>query len=232
MKQKYNSEFKIIDTKNKAYTLGLIYSDGCITWNERQSYQCKIKIKDLDVLEKIHKEFPFFCAPKITSSCYYIYCYSKELVSDLMEHGLVPSKSIKNVHLLKNPGILCYPGDFLRGVFDGDGNVYVSPANNKKLTIYCNCKSFIDYLCDIYTQHQIKYSLVHRIRTSNPLGIYELKVGSQPNVKKLVNLMKPINSIYMDRKWTSINNFVWKDLKAIKSAATKARYKKQTGPTQ
>ena len=61
---KYTDEFKTIDTPNKAYLLGLIYSDGSITNNIGQSYCCRIKINDVELLDRIVKVFSFFCLPK------------------------------------------------------------------------------------------------------------------------------------------------------------------------
>lgn len=218
---KYNGEFKHIDTADKAYILGLIYSDGNIVWNEGQSYQAKIKMNDKCVLDEIHKRFPFFCDPKPSNynATYFTYCYSKELVSDLMTHGLIPSKSVKNIDKLGNPGVLQYPGDFIRGLFDGDGNVYVDPNNNKRISIYCNCERFLQYVAEIYDQHGIKYSFVRR----KTRQMYVLKIGAQKAIMKWIELTSTTNSIYMPRKWDVINNFTWKDLRAIKSAATKSR---------
>jgi|NOAtaT_6_FD_contig_81_465426_length_1605_multi_3_in_0_out_0_3 DNA-binding transcriptional regulator WhiA len=203
---KYTDEFKSIDTPNKAYLLGLIYSDGTIINNIGQQYACRIKINDVELLYKIIDVFPFFCAPKKSKDekSWYIYCYSKQYVIDLMSHGLVPSKSIKNIHLLGNPGILLYPGDFLRGVFDGDGNVYVDSNNNKKITIYGNCASFFKYLIGIYDEYDIRYSLVSRRNQ------YELKVGRQASMINIVNLMTNNDALYMQRKWDVINNLTWK----------------------
>lgn len=56
----YNSELSTIDTPNKAYLIGLIYSDGCIIWKKGQQYSLRIKLNDLDLLESIRLEFPFF----------------------------------------------------------------------------------------------------------------------------------------------------------------------------
>lgn len=35
MKYYYNNEFEDIDTENKAYILGLFYSDGFVIYNEK-----------------------------------------------------------------------------------------------------------------------------------------------------------------------------------------------------
>lgn len=222
-KEKYCGEMKVIDTPDKSYLLGLIYSDGTIIYKEGISYSCRIKLNDLELLEKIVKTFPFFCTPQKQNynKTYLIYCYSKQLVLDLMNHGLVVSKSIKNVNKLGNPGNLKYPGDFIRGVFDGDGNLYVDKDNNKRITIYCNCKSFIDYLISYYQKHQIKYCLVHR--NTKGRNIYDLKVGKQESVKTLVSFMSNKSSIYLERKWQKLFNLVWKDIASSNKAAAEKR---------
>jgi len=61
---KYTDEFKLIDTPNKSYLLGLIYSDGTIVNNVGHQYCCRIKINDVELLYRIVQVFPFFCQPK------------------------------------------------------------------------------------------------------------------------------------------------------------------------
>ena len=58
MKTKYNSEFQIIDTEEKAYFLGLFYSDGCMSLGNKIT----ISLRDYDksLLEQLVLIFPFF----------------------------------------------------------------------------------------------------------------------------------------------------------------------------
>ena len=83
---KYQGQFKNIDSKEKAYLLGLIMADGGLFYNKRSgAYQVKIKLKqsDKELLDRIYNIFPFFTEPRIEkrvddNHSYYIYCYCKE----------------------------------------------------------------------------------------------------------------------------------------------------------
>lgn len=46
---KYKGEFKNIDTPEKAYVLGLIYSDGCVMVYGKGSYRVSITLHEDDL---------------------------------------------------------------------------------------------------------------------------------------------------------------------------------------
>ena len=48
--------FEVIDTPNKAYSLGLIYSDGNVSKNGTQ-FSISLQARDRDVLDKLNAEF-------------------------------------------------------------------------------------------------------------------------------------------------------------------------------
>ena len=56
---KYNRELQFIDTAEKAYLLGLFYSDGCIS---TKGNICSMSFhkKDVDFVLNVQKIFPFF----------------------------------------------------------------------------------------------------------------------------------------------------------------------------
>ena len=61
----YNREFKIIDTEEKAYFLGLMYADGSISKARRRNstyvkHQVQISLIDEDLIRDLHNLFPFF----------------------------------------------------------------------------------------------------------------------------------------------------------------------------
>ena len=50
---KYNGEFKVIDTPEKAYVLGLIYSDGYVKYNNGYRHTIVLHNDDVELLELI-----------------------------------------------------------------------------------------------------------------------------------------------------------------------------------
>lgn len=119
--------FSNIDSKEKAYWLGFLYTDGCVHSN---SNEISITLKDRDHLEKFRKAIKsnnkigesidkrFSSMPKI----YHFSIKDKQLKSDLIKWGCVPNKSLT---LTKIPNIpRDFVSHFIRGYFDGDGSLH------------------------------------------------------------------------------------------------------------
>jgi intein-encoded DNA endonuclease-like protein len=110
-----------------AYVLGFFAADGSMITNKRGGHFIEFMITDRIVLEHIqrvtgsnHKiavrkrQFPWKIA-------YRIQIGSKEWFADLEKLGFTQNKS-KSLRVPNIPGK--YFSDFVRGYFDGDGNVY------------------------------------------------------------------------------------------------------------
>lgn len=114
--------FNKIDTQSKAYWLGYLYADGNINKKEKAVH---LGSKDIEVITKFKKtlksEYTLGKTQIKSGSYYHTTIYSKQLVQDLIKHGVVPNKTfiIQFPKLRKN-----LIRHFIRGYFDGDGNVY------------------------------------------------------------------------------------------------------------
>lgn len=129
MARKYNvntSYFKTIDTPEKAYWLGFIAADGCVT-STGHKLQLAVSEIDKDHLESfkqsIGSEHPISVRNGDGSytNCADMYCLtigSKEICNDLISHGITPRKS----NTLEFPVLdVDLESHFIRGYFDGDG---------------------------------------------------------------------------------------------------------------
>lgn len=123
--------FDNIDTANKAYVLGLLYSDGC---NCAKLNHVKISLQERDaqilfsIIEDMQADRPLRIQKlsEKNSSWQDSYTYSfvnKHLSNHLIELGVVPKKS----HILTFPNCVPekYLSDFVRGYFDGDGHIEI-----------------------------------------------------------------------------------------------------------
>lgn len=130
MKRKtYNENFfEIINDEDKAYFLGLIYSDGSIINNEKiKRYQLVIKlhIKDQHILNDfikcINGEMELWKHGQ--REIVEVKLSGKKLINDLKNYGLHPNKTFT----LEYPNIdEKLERHFLRGYFDGDGCIRLS----------------------------------------------------------------------------------------------------------
>lgn len=118
--------FKNIDSKGKAYILGLIISDGYVD----NHYKLTFTSKDIELVEVFkrelkseHKLAKYNVFDKRTNKIYTRYSLqiaSKEIVNDLNKLGVYSKKSF-DCNMPNIPDELFW--HFLRGVFDGDGSI-------------------------------------------------------------------------------------------------------------
>lgn len=149
IKKVYNCNehyFDEIDTPNKAYILGILYADGCITDDRHVSLT--LQDRDIDILNKINKELNsdrplLFVNKKRKKSkwknCYQLIFNSEHMVNMLIKHGCFKKKSL----ILKYPIWLDFDlqRHFLRGYMDGDGSISKNP---KKMSVsFVGIHSFI-----------------------------------------------------------------------------------------
>jgi len=123
--------FEQIDTREKAYILGFIYGDGCIT--NKNYTTLAIGVKDRDILEFIKKALnysgPVRRYDRNKGYIHSLRITNKKLATDLKKHGVVPNKSkvLKFPTGLKDKLIL----PFIFGLFDSDGYIYIPDEDCK-----------------------------------------------------------------------------------------------------
>jgi intein-encoded DNA endonuclease-like protein len=113
---------------NTAYVLGFFAADGSMTKNKRGAHFIEFHITDKEILEKIqlaiassHKIAERSSGKSEHKTVYRLQIGSKAIFQDLLTLGMSPQKSLT----LKFPNVPNqYLRHFVRGYFDGDGNVY------------------------------------------------------------------------------------------------------------
>ena len=126
-----HSYFSSIDTREKAYWLGWLWSDGNIR-QRGKSYEIKIEIhkNDVYILEHFANAVESNGRIIIKNNSAIFSVYSEEMFLDLNKYGIIPRKSYANIA----PEIpLTFAADFVRGVFDGDG--YISKNKQPQIVI-------------------------------------------------------------------------------------------------
>lgn len=120
--------FENINSKDKAYWLGIMYSDGCVCKRSNGSYSISLEMIDKEHVEKfrdalnaIDHKILTVCHKNFNSAklSYAIHIYDKKMAKDLIELGCVPKKSLYLSSIPNIPQEFIY--DFIRGFVDGDG---------------------------------------------------------------------------------------------------------------
>lgn len=213
---KYQNNFKKIDTPEKAYFLGFMYGDGCITESKngkRFSTKISIKIDDAKLIETLNKIFPIFNKGEFDYSKYkpnsgkqiYIRSSSKELFDDLKLHGLYTRKSYDNKEFLSLPNLKSeLMKDFIRGFFDADGTVYKIERRKNLLRagFSSNSNKFIHQL-DEY----LKSQNIHSWEVREKKHGYEIEIIQREEILKLRDFMYYEGCLSLQRKKETFDSF-------------------------
>ncbi|MBP7805071.1 MAG: hypothetical protein KA052_02535 [Candidatus Pacebacteria bacterium] len=117
-----------------AYILGFLYADGNVTKNTRGGEYLSFYSADRGILadmrKKMKSKHKLSKRSTLTGCVYRIQIGSKEIVSDLSKIGLRETK----VYRMQFPSVPKeYIPDFIRGFFDGDGNVWVGRTHVNRI---------------------------------------------------------------------------------------------------
>lgn len=138
--------FHEIDSPEKAYWLGVMFSDGYI--NETHEYTnymgISVQIGDKAWLERFRDDLNYSgdvnvykqtVGYAVGSEYARLLIGNNQLVEDLKSYGITSNKSYEDLHM---PDIN-FKDDFIRGLFDGDGSLK-KVATDIRL---CGCKSLM-----------------------------------------------------------------------------------------
>lgn len=184
--------FEKINTEEKAYFLGIMFSDGSVSKN-----QFYLKLNDEDVIIKfknalkcdyniIHNETPYYN--------YILEVSSNKMCNDLIALGCTINKT-KSIQFPNIPSNLW--NHFIRGFIDGDGCIRVGKTRGKDfLDIASASYSFIIQLKEKLTP----YSSHLGICKEKKYDVWHLRCcGKQ--VKILLDWIYKDATIYMNRKY-------------------------------
>ncbi len=191
--------FQQINSNIKAYFLGFITADGCITYgNSKSNFRLTITIheKDKIILNKLKEEIG--CENKILTIYKKEYDHNhvrfslqnKELIDSLNKYGIVPQKSLIMPNIIQNIPKEYRPS-FILGYFDGDGSM---TTQSKYKRGYIQIRGTKELLLGIINELQI--SSYNIDESSN---IPSLRIGSKENIKKFYGIYKT-NNFFLKRK--------------------------------
>lgn len=159
---KYTKNEKIfskIDTKEKAYYLGLLAADGSL--NQKSTLvRLALHEDDIELLQQfndfLESNRPIFKSSN--KSCYEVCVNSKQIQEDLIKLGVGYNKSYE----LKAPDIPDIFGkSFTLGLFDGDGSIVISKQNKYEHFEFrvTGTKEILEYIVQFLYIKDNKYSI-------------------------------------------------------------------------
>lgn len=196
----YNRELKVIDTQEKAYLLGLFYSDGNVGNNQSQC-RLELSLNDRDLVFHLKEVFPFFYIHYDRGTKIELGNYSKTLKDDLIANGCLPRKSFENRNNLHIPNISeeLIP-HFIRGYFDGDGGCTLNTQKSKvqkRVYIYSASLSLINEIEDFMKSKGIIFNNI--IQSGKNIPVYK-STPSTKSYSNYYNFLYNNATIFMQRK--------------------------------
>lgn len=190
-------------TRNMAYILGLIASDGCVASNKNLIY-IELQRSDRELLEKVNEELGNTREVKdyTTSSGYEnskIYFYSQEAKQELAKYKIIPNKTYSSDFGFPNKLKKEFYIDYIRGLFDGDGCIKDS---NHTPTWEINSinKEIIE---TIQTYFKEKYNIILKITTfikNRKIPMYRIYCYGQDNCSKIYKILYKDTNLFLTRK--------------------------------
>lgn len=197
-----HDSFENIDNEDKAYWLGFMYADGCVSSN-RNTIEIGLKVEDKGHLEKfksfIESEHAIKFHKGNLGDSYRISIRSNKMKSDLIKLGCIPKKSLT----LTFPNEQQLPKEFIkyfiRGYFDGDGCLSVTKKGE-----YVDMIGTMDFLKEVKTillEMDIKATIMPLATKNRDSNNYRLILTNKQGRKDFLNYIYKGANVYLDRKY-------------------------------
>ena len=207
--------FETIDTPEKAYWFGFLYADGSIS-NEKSVLYVSQCNKNKELLEKFVKAIksdvpirPFITKEHeirgkiVKSSQQFVIClYNKKLITDLINLGCVPRKTLKK----EFPAWLKpeFYRDYIRGYFDGNGSI--SSASKSSHFSICSMENHLLKIKEILEE---KCKIVMRINSRfEDSKTKELVTSGKNNIIPLFHYLYDNATSFLQRKYDIFNEII------------------------
>lgn len=199
--------FDTIDSEEKAYWLGFIYADGCITRRRiTDTLEIKLSETDREHLEKFKTalQSEHHIGTYISTNGYNIgktYCSlaitNQHLVDGLISCGVIYQKT----HILQFPSENQVPkhlmSHFIRGYFDGDGSVYCHQDSGAGGVSFTGTENMLRGILNELKSVVPTATKIYKYKNKD---IYDLKVGGFNCFKRCYEFLYNNATIYLERK--------------------------------
>lgn len=217
MYQLNENYFETIDSREKAYFLGLLAADGCIhksiPGKRNTRISLTLKVEDKYIIDALAKAIDYRGTVRIItirSGQYAGHQYgclvftSNKMAADLSKYSITSSKS-STLQYPIIPEEFNY--DFIRGYFDGNGSVFIS---NEK---HWRTKKIIPVIhfrfCGpekLLVEIQNKLNIKGRLVKSKKSFVYELQCKRNVQANIFFNKIYTDTNLYLKRKYDIFKN--------------------------
>ena len=202
--------FDTIDTEEKAYWLGFLYADGCIS---KIGFRLELNIaaRDLDHMHKFKKFIKssakdrFEVKNKKFSVCRFS-VRNKNIWEQLNAKGCIPCKTLvlrfPTKNIFENNNLIRH---FIRGYFDGDGTMGLYNGKYGRM-FNCSFAGTKEFLEQVEKELGIKGCIRNASCNAYNSKIYTLSY-SYLKARKISRILYENSSIYLSRKYNIYKMF-------------------------
>lgn len=202
--------FDKIDTEDKAYFLGLLYADGCITLNTVSISLIETDRQILEAFSKAlnsNKPLQYVIKEGNRKPQYTLSITNQQIIKSLNKLGITPRKSFTCKFPKNLPKSLVR--HFIRGIFDGDGNIYKklryksnrpNPHMSYSFSIV-GTKNVIQTIQNIVSkQCKIKKNKLYNPKHMKGKNCYIMTYYTKDELLKIRNYLYKDSNFYLKRK--------------------------------
>lgn len=191
----YNeNRFKNIKTELDAYWLGFLYADG---YNNviKHEVELTLQYEDINIIEEFKKYIGDGKVKKVIKSGFPQAQYrfvNKTISNNLEKHGCIMNKSFTKEFPQIKSNLIRH---FVRGYFDGNGNVTVS-NNTVTFKIYTASENFAYSLKSILEEELQTEINIHKRK-----NVFELSKTEKKIIQKFCQYIYKYSKIKLERKY-------------------------------
>lgn len=207
--------FKVIDTHDKAYILGLIYADGNVTsTNGSYSFRISLKNEDAYILDKLNDMFRSNRPLYTKDNCSVLQITNKTFFINLINQKVYENKTFKIRFPKSIPKKFLF--SFIRGYFDGDGYFYINKSRKIWRGTWAVCSNDL-FIKDLYDMLK-SFNFSPKIYKNKTHNISELRIMKADEIIKLFQLIYfNSNNLFLIRKKNKIESFYFHYIKNKKN---------------
>jgi len=186
-----------------AYILGFILADGCIIRGTYKGYSDSLKfgvhIKDIDILEKIKRELNSNHSISIFKNAAHLCITSQKMVDSLKCLKISYQKSLReNVPEIPQEFIR----DFIRGVVDGDGSLWIDKQKNYPTLSVSGGEKMLTFVRKHFFEEFEIYSSLTKQSYSTKIKkhLYQIAYRTNP-AQALIEYLYKDAGIFLNRKY-------------------------------
>ena len=204
--------FEEIDTEDKAYFLGFLITDGCISEpdikNNKTNHTIRLSLasQDLHILE-FFKQCIGLSARVLTNNRNEstLSIHSDKMAKDLEKYGVVPRKSLITYLPLLSEELMPH---LLRGIFDGNG--WITNVGKKNVSIgLCGASILVEQVNAFWAKQLniAKAKVIVRFKEGiSKVPLYQCCWCGTNRVKTICDYLYNNANFYLDRKHSKYLN--------------------------